>query len=132
MHKAYLVIAAVFGGLSVALGAFAAHGLQRLTTDATIIHSFQTGVQYQFYHSLVLLLVGFYYERVCSWTFKWAANFFIAGIILFSGSLYLITLLKIREVPYSFLGPVTPVGGVFLIAGWSLLLTSFLQLKKNV
>ena len=97
--------AAIFGGLAVALGAFGAHGLEGITKDEKILHGFQTGVQYQMYHALALL--------------------FIAGIFLFSGSLYLLTFLKIQESSsVKLVGPVTPLGGLFFIAGWLFLLVA--------
>ena len=94
MHKNFLVAGAIAGGLAVALGAFGAHGLERITGDEKILHGFQTGVQYQFYHALALLVVAIIYEKVSNRWIKWSGSCFIAGIILFSGSLYLLTLLK--------------------------------------
>lgn len=130
MHKNYLVAAAIFGGLAVALGAFGAHGLESITSDEKILHSFQTGVQYQMYHAFVLLSVAMLFEKLPAKWIKWAATCFITGIILFSGSLYLLTLFKIQESSaVKFVGPVTPLGGVFFIAGWICLLIA--ALKKN-
>jgi uncharacterized membrane protein YgdD (TMEM256/DUF423 family) len=130
MHKRFLAIAAVFGGLAVALGAFGAHGLERLTTDEKILQGFRTGTQYQMYHALALLLVAGLYDKFSLVPVKWAANCFITGIILFSGSLYLLTYFKIQESDaVKFVGPVTPVGGLFLISGWLFLLAA--ALKKN-
>jgi len=129
MHKRYVVLAALFGGLAVALGAFGAHGLEQITTDEKIIHGFQTGVQYQLYHALALLAVAIIYEKLPEPQMKWSATCFIAGIILFSGSLYLLTVLKIQESSaVKMVGPVTPVGGLFFIAGWLLL---FLAASKK-
>ncbi|MBL7725159.1 MAG: DUF423 domain-containing protein [Chitinophagaceae bacterium] len=122
MHKNYLAIAAFFGGLAVALGAFGAHGLQKITSDAAILHSYNTGVQYQMYHSLGLLAVAILFEKFSSRWLRWVANCFITGIILFSGSLYLLTVLKIQDVSTKWVGPITPAGGLFFIAGWLLLL----------
>jgi uncharacterized membrane protein YgdD (TMEM256/DUF423 family) len=123
MHKSFLVAGAILGGLGVALGAFGAHGLQRITSDSTIIHGFQTGVQYQIYHALALLVTGILFERLPNRFVKWAGNCFITGVILFSGSLYLLTLFKIQDNGLTkIVGPVTPLGGVFLIIGWVFLL----------
>jgi len=123
MHKTFFIFGALFGGLAVALGAFGAHGLQTITTDETIIRSYQTGVQYQMYHALALLSVAFIYEKMEFAIVKWSGYFFIAGILLFSGSLFAITALKIngKEVSH-FIGILTPLGGVFFILGWVLLL----------
>lgn len=130
MNKTFLIAASLLGVIAVILGAFGAHGLQRITEDEKILHGFQTAVQYQFYHVLALLAVAIIFEKLPGSMIKWAGNCFIAGIILFSGSLYLITILKIQESnAVKMVGPVTPAGGVFFIAGWLLLLTAVL--KKN-
>jgi uncharacterized membrane protein YgdD (TMEM256/DUF423 family) len=130
MHKKFLAIAAILGGLAVALGAFGAHGLERLTTDVTIIQGFRTGTQYQMYHALALLLIAGLYDKFSLTPIKWAANCFITGTILFSGSLYLLTYLKIQEIDaVKIAGPVTPVGGLFLISGWIFLLAA--AIRKN-
>ncbi len=132
MHKNYLAAGAIFGGLAVALGAFGAHGLERVTADENILHGYHTGVQYQMYHALALLTVGILYERMPVKNLRWAANYFIAGILLFSGSLYLLTFLKIQgSSAVKFAGPVTPVGGIFLMLGWLFLLLAFTAKKNN-
>lgn len=124
-------MAALLGGLSVALGAFAAHGLkQRLgTTEPEAITTFQTGVQYQMYHALALLAVGILFEKFSTPVLRRAGSCFLWGILFFSGSLYAITACKLAgaAVP-RFIGPITPVGGLFFIAGWLLL---FLAIAKG-
>lgn len=131
MHKKYIAIAAIFGGLAVALGAFGAHGLEGITKDEKILHSFQTGVQYQLYHALALLAVAILYDRLPANWIKWTGICFITGIILFSGSLYLLTFFKLQESSaVKFAGPITPIGGVFFIAGWICLVAAALK-KKN-
>jgi uncharacterized membrane protein YgdD (TMEM256/DUF423 family) len=130
MHKSFLLAGSVCGGLGVALGAFGAHGLQTITSDEKVIHGFQTAVQYQIYHALALLIVGILFEKMPHRFIKWAGNCFIAGIILFSGSLYLLTFLKIQESSMTKIaGPVTPLGGVFFMAGWLFLLIGVLKRK---
>jgi len=116
--------AAVLGGTAVALGAFGAHGLeQRLVALgrnddlAQRLQWFDTGVRYQFFHALALLVLGFS-GRERTRTLRWAAAAFVAGIALFSGSLYGMTLLS---ASWRFLGAVTPLGGLALIAGWTML-----------
>jgi uncharacterized membrane protein YgdD (TMEM256/DUF423 family) len=128
MHKTFFIFGALFGGLAVALGAFGAHGLQNITSDDAILRSYQTGTQYQMYHALALVAVAFIYDRIGTALIRWAGNFFIAGILLFSGSLYLITALKIngREVSHM-VGILTPLGGAFFIMGWLLLLIAALK-----
>ena len=130
MHKRFLIIAAIFGGLAVALGAFGAHGLEKITPDEKILHGFQTGVQYQMYHALALLVLAVMYEKFQYRWIKWSGNCFIAGVILFSGSLYTLTFLKIQESSaVKFVGPVTPLGGIFFIAGWLFLLVAAMKKK---
>jgi uncharacterized membrane protein YgdD (TMEM256/DUF423 family) len=123
MHRSFLFGGALFGGLAVALGAFGAHGLQNITADESILRIFQTSAQYQMYHALALIAVALVYDRLRTRTVKWSGYFFIIGILLFSGSLYAITALKLsgKSVP-ALVGIITPVGGVCFIAGWLLLL----------
>lgn len=131
MPKQILIAAAVFGGLAVALGAFGAHGLERVTSDEKILQGFRTGTQYQLYHALALLAVAILSDRLPRTWIKASANFFIAGICCFSGSLYLLTFLKIQESDaVRFVGPVTPLGGLFFIAGWCCLLLAALRKKE--
>lgn len=130
MRRNYLAVAAIFGGVAVALGAFGAHGLEKITADQKILHGFQTGVQYQMYHALALLAVAILFDSFPGKQMKWTAVCFITGIILFSGSLYLLTFLKIHESNFvRYVGPVTPLGGLFFIAGWLLLLLSVIKKK---
>jgi uncharacterized membrane protein YgdD (TMEM256/DUF423 family) len=130
MHKNFLLSGAMFGALAVALGAFGAHGLQRLTDDETILKGYQTAAQYQMYHALALLLVGILAERFHGRLMNWAGTCFITGIALFSGSLYLLTYLKIQgSTTIKFVGPVTPVGGIFFIVGWLLLFAAIMKRK---
>ena len=123
MNKNFLQIAALLGALSVALGAFAAHKLSDLL-PADGVTVFETGVRYQFYHTLALLMVAILSEKFPGKAIHRAGNCFIAGIILFSGSLYGLTVLRITETTglNKLVGILTPVGGLFLIAGWLLLL----------
>lgn len=123
MPRNYLFLAAVFGGLAVALGAFGAHGLQKITSDEKILHGFQTAVQYQVYHALALLAMAGLFEKFDATWLKRSGFCFAVGIILFSGSLYLLTFLKIQESStIRFVGPITPLGGLFFIVGWLFLL----------
>lgn len=127
MNHVYVMTGALMGGLAVVLGAFGAHGLKKIVPPETVA-TFQTGVQYQMYHALALLFAGMLYAKAHMPLMKWAGICFIAGIILFSGSLYLITLLKARNtVGLSGIGLITPFGGLFFIAGWLLLFFSVLK-----
>ena len=114
MGRVHLSLAAFFGFTGVALGAFAAHGLKgRLT--AAHLEVFQTGVHYQQLHALALLAVALLAARGSSRYLTVAALVFSLGIVLFSGSLYLMTLAGLK------LGPVTPLGGVLFLVGWACL-----------
>jgi len=121
MNKAYLITAAVLGAASVMLGAFGAHGLKtRMNADAFDI--FETAVKYQFYHVFALLAVGIIYQYIPNNFLNWSGRCFIAGIILFSGSLYLLSFFKMEgNTHMNWLGAVTPFGGLCFIAGWILL-----------
>jgi len=118
MNRNFASIAALLGALSVVLGAFAAHKLREIVPpDAVAV--FETGVRYQFYHVFALLLVALLSDKFSNKWMIWAGNCFIIGIILFSGSLYLLTALKIADNAHmNFVGVATPIGGVFFIAGW--------------
>lgn len=113
MPKTFLTLAALSGLLAVALGAFGAHGLkQRLPVDMMAVY--QTGVQYHFWHTLALLGVGILLLQGVQGKLMVASGWlFIAGILLFSGSLYVLAITGVRS-----LGMITPVGGVFWIAAW--------------
>ena len=114
MNKSFLSIAALLGALSVALGAFAAHKLREMVSPEDVA-TFETGVRYQFYHVFALLTVALLTEKFSN---KWmirAGNCFIAGIILFSGSLYVMTAMKAAETGnLKYAGIVTPIGGLIL------------------
>jgi uncharacterized membrane protein YgdD (TMEM256/DUF423 family) len=129
MHKSFLVWAAVLGALAVILGAFGAHKLKELVPPETV-STFQTGVTYQFYHVFALLATGILFAQLPGSQLEWAGRCFIIGILLFSGSLYLMTVLKMTgNVGLKGIGILTPIGGVFFIAGWSCLLLGILKLK---
>lgn len=121
MHKVFLSIGALLGGIAVALGAFGAHGLKRIVPPDTV-STFQTGVQYQMYHALALIAVAIVFEKFPNKLMSWAGISFCVGILLFSGSLYLLTILKATgKVGMEGIGIITPFGGLFFIVGWLLL-----------
>ena len=116
MTRFLITTGAVGAGLSVALGAFAAHALKS-RLPAEMLAVFQTGVQYQFYHSLGLILVGILIQRYQGSSLLTASGLLMAaGILLFSGSLYVLSTTGLRS-----LGLITPIGGVAFIAAWLLL-----------
>lgn len=106
-----IFIAAIFGATAVLLGAFAAHGLKHILSVEHLA-VLQTGVHYQFIHALALLLVALLAQQQASRALVYAAVFFTLGILLFSGSLYLLVLTPLTP------GVVTPIGGVLLVLGW--------------
>ena len=110
----FIKIGIIFSMLSVIIGAFGAHFLSNIIGDK--MDTFKTGIQYQIFHSLSLIITGIL-SKVFEVDLSGAAYFFIAGIILFSGSLYLISIYK-----YSFLGMVAPIGGLSFIIGWAFLI----------
>jgi uncharacterized membrane protein YgdD (TMEM256/DUF423 family) len=112
MDKLFLMFAAFFGASAVGLGAFAAHGLRGQLSDK-LLGTFQTGVEYQMYHALALLAVGIVARFWPSSALSIAGGLFIAGVLLFSLSLYGLALGGPR-----ILGPITPIGGVCFIGGW--------------
>ena len=127
MHRWFLVTASLIGALSVALGAFAAHTL-RQSAPVDVVVSFETGVRYQFYHAFALLAVAILFEKYAGSLLQWAGNCFQIGIILFSGSLYIITALKVAEAKIPvWIGILTPFGGLFFIAGWILMVIAFIK-----
>lgn len=110
-----LLIASVSGMLAVILGAFGAHGLEKLV-DAKMLQRFHTGVEYQFYHSLALLLISILNNQIKNKYVVYAGYAFLLGMVLFSGSLYLYVLTGIKGFAL-----VTPLGGLSFIVGWGLL-----------
>jgi uncharacterized membrane protein YgdD (TMEM256/DUF423 family) len=118
MHKGYLKTAAILGALSVAIGAFAAHTLKG-TISNYALEIFETAVKYQFYHVFALLAVGIVYKEFPNKFLNWSGILFIGGIILFSGSLYVLAAIKAAVLPgYNWIGAITPVGGLCFILGW--------------
>lgn len=118
MHKFFLQLVAVFGALAVALGAFGAHALKRVAPE-NVVSIFETGVRYQFYHVFALAIAGILYRDFSHKWILWAGNLFITGIILFSGSLYILTYLKASAKPgLDWIGIITPFGGLAFVAGW--------------
>lgn len=131
MHKSFLLSGSLLGGLAVVLGAFGAHGLKKYVPAETIT-TFQTGVQYQMYHALALVLTAIVFEKMGQQPLmQWAGYCFIIGIVLFSGSLYLLTAMKATgNVGMTGIGIITPFGGLFFIAGWLLFFLSVMKMAK--
>ena len=129
MNRNILIAGAFFGMLAIIIGAFATHGLQPLLISKDIT-SFETGVKYQMYNSLFLLILGglpIASERVKKTCFYLT----VAGILFFSGSIYFLATNSLTSFDFRVIALVTPLGGSFLIAAWLVLLISLIKLKKK-
>ncbi len=127
VNKTILIAGAVTGLVAVLLGAFGAHSLKSLV-DAESINSFTTGVRYQMYHAIVCIILGNMVVLEAS-SRKRIFYFFMGGITLFSGSIYLLVLDDILGISLSSIGFITPLGGFLLIIGWILLIISLIKIK---
>ena len=115
MDRTFFLLGAIFGGLAVAAGAFGAHGLrERLAPEMLAV--FETGARYQMYHAIALLAVAWAVTRWPGGHANAAGWLFVAGIVVFSGSLYVLAISGVR-----WLGAVTPLGGLCFLAGWAAL-----------
>lgn len=121
MNKSVCITGVVLILITIILGAFGAHALKELL-NVKELSSFETGARYSMYHGLAFLILGLSAERLPK--IVWVYRFLLAGIILFSGSLFLLATQSLLGLEMKFLGPVTPIGGIFLLTGWSILLIS--------
>ena len=122
MQKIFLILGSVFGGLAVMIGAFGAHALRNILESSGRTETFETAVKYQFYHALALMLLGVLMFNIKHPFFTYAGYSFTVGILIFSGSLYILCLTGITKF-----GMITPIGGVLFIAGWILLLYGIMK-----
>ncbi|WP_417440503.1 DUF423 domain-containing protein [Idiomarina sp.] len=122
MSQIFLIVAAILGGIGVMLGAFASHGLKSKLSES-LLSAFETGVTYQFYHALALFALALWLKQSQSVWFVASGYLWLAGVILFSGSLYALALTGVK-----WFGPITPIGGVLFIAGWVSLLVGAMKL----
>lgn len=127
MKQFVLIAGSIYGLLSVILGAFGAHAFKKLLTPDKLA-SFDTGVRYQMYHAIFLLIIGFALSFSTSIE-RWSAICIITGVALFSFSIYFLAFSEYWNVNLRFLGPVTPLGGMFMIIGWVLLIVFFIKNK---
>ncbi len=127
MEQFTLLFASILGGLAVIFGAFGAHALTKLLSKDQL-KSFETGVKYQMYHAIVLLVIGFNFnlETISE---KYMVYSFMVGIILFSFSIYGLIISSAKNKKWRFLGPITPLGGLLLICGWCLMFYNILSTK---
>ena len=123
MSEIALLFGAIFGFLAVIFGAFGAHLLKRKLTLEQL-NSFETGVKYQMYHAIVLLVLGFQLDK--NSTINTCVVYaLIIGVFLFSFSIYGLVISSAKNKKMKFLGPITPLGGLFLVLGWALLIYKF-------
>ncbi len=114
MHKLFIITGSLLGMLSVMIGAFGAHALKSTLEATNRLETFETAVKYQFYHSLALILLGLLMVQFQHKLFNVAGYGFMIGILVFSGSLYVLSLTGITK-----LGAITPLGGLAFIIGWA-------------
>lgn len=124
MDKKALLMGSLLGLMAVMIGAFGAHGLKELLEINDRLAVFETAVKYQFYHAFALLMVGVIAEKIKGSWVKRAVYSFVSGTVIFSGSLYILSMTNI-----GIFGAITPVGGVLLIAGWIFMIFGILKQK---
>ena len=124
-NQLFISIAAIMGALAVGIGAFGAHGLKAVLETTERTETFETAVKYHFYHALVLLVLAIWMRKEALKPLKLSFYFFVAGIFIFSGSLYVLSLTGI-----TWLGAITPLGGLAFITGW--LSLPFATTKKSL
>ncbi len=119
------VVGAFYGLLAVIFGAFGAHALKKSLSDDQL-KSFETGVKYQMVHAILLLVIGFNFNLETTLE-KSMATCFMVGTFLFSFSIYALVMSASKGRKLRFLGPITPIGGLLLVAGWGALMYSFIR-----
>ena len=122
MYKLFLIIGAASAAIAVMIGAFGAHALKDTLEASQRLDTFETAVKYQFYHSFALLILGILMMKTNHNLFNISGYSFIVGIILFSGSLYVLSLTGITK-----LGAITPLGGLAFIIGWGSLILGIVK-----
>lgn len=120
MNQITLLFASSYGAMAVIFGAFGAHALKKVLSE-DLLKSFETGIKYQMYHAIVLLVLAFQLDFSTKLD-CYIIYSFIIGIFLFSFSIYGLVLSSGKGKKLKFLGPITPLGGLFLVIGWSLLI----------
>ena len=129
MNRTILLVGTAMGMLAIILGAFGAHGLEKLV-DAEAIDTFETGVKYQMYHALFLLFLGLW-NGIAVKAKKMVFTLVLLGVVLFSFSIYLLALNSLTSFDFKIIGFLTPIGGVLMISGWVVLAYKILKTKKK-
>lgn len=123
MTKVFLLFASISGIVSVSLGAFGAHALKSKLTQNNVLDTYQTAVQYQFYHTLALLFIGLLAMKIESNWLQYSGWMMMGGILIFSGSLYILCFTGMKWLG----GAITPIGGLCFILGWLFLFLSVIK-----
>lgn len=126
-QKLIMSIAALSGALAVGLGAFGAHALKAKLEVADRLSTYQTAVQYHFFHTIVLLIIGLLMYKIQSNWLSYSAYMMIVGLLFFSGSLYALCLSGVK-----WLGAITPIGGVFFILGWLFMFVAIYKARMTL
>lgn len=129
MKKTIIATAAILGGSSIIIGAFGAHGLKEVLTPVQL-NSFDTGVKYQVYHALFLLVIA-NLNFLSTNALKIIYGSTLLGVVFFSLSIYLLSTNDLTTFNFKFLGPITPIGGLFLVAAWLMLFYYSMKKDKN-
>ena len=129
MNRNSVLLGAILIVVGIIFGAFGAHALKEVLNSDQLA-SFETGVRYQMYHGLALLILGFNAEKFQS-SLKVVTIFMLVGVVFFSGSIYLLAMQSVMDANLRFLGPVTPIGGLLLIVSWGLLIVKIITNKSR-
>lgn len=129
MKKTIIATAAILGGSSIIIGAFGAHGLKEVLTPEQL-NSFDTGVKYQMYHALFLLVIA-NLNFLSTNALKIIYGSTLLGVLFFTFSIYLLSTNDLTTFNFKFLGPITPIGGLFLVAAWLMLFYYSMKKDKN-
>ena len=128
MDKKIISTGAIFGMIAIILGAFGAHALKKVLSIESL-STFETGVKYQMYHALFLVLIGTLNE-LSQKAKKIIYNLVVFGVLFFSGSIYLLATNSLTSFDFKVIGFITPIGGLLLILGWGVLFFNFVKKKS--
>jgi uncharacterized membrane protein YgdD (TMEM256/DUF423 family) len=130
MRNKFIIIGSFFALTATIAGALGAHALKNIIPPSSL-ESFKTGVEYQMYHAIAIIFTGILMHQHHKKKIRWVGYFFIAGIFCFSGSIYALSTSRVTGIDFSFLGPVTPMGGLLFMTGWILIIFNFIKNKNE-